>query len=208
MDFERAYQGWRRGQAAAGRPIRRRSSAEGAETYRFAKEVWFPLFGSFAGLHAGYEAIDADGRRRTLQFAWLHAGMRLNVEVGAEEGRIAEERQRDRSLDLAGWDVLRLSAAEVAADAAACRTTVARWLERRIGAGRPMSIAERRREEVVKLARQGRSLVSARDVSEHLRVSDKTARSILRELLARGAFAAAGGGKRRIHRYRLVIPRK
>ncbi|MCI3920132.1 hypothetical protein MO973_07800 [Paenibacillus sp. TRM 82003] len=209
MDFEHAYRRWRREQAERGKPIARRSTESGGATYRFARDVWFPLFGSLEGWFADYETLDEEGVSRTLQYALLRPGLRLNVELEERKASSSGEVvHRDFALELAGWDVLRLSMEALVADPAACRAGLASWFDRRLGAGRAMSCAERRLEDVVKLARQGRALVSARDVANHLQVSDKTARTILRELLQRGAFAAASEGKRRIHRYRLVIPRR
>jgi hypothetical protein len=213
MAFERLYKNWRQKHLSASQGERRvrLRNRQGHGTAAFVREVWLPLMGSLDELIPEYEVVDAEGLRRYLQLAFVRGGLQVDLEIDGfraygtlgDRRTFADERRRDVSLQIGGWQVLRFSDDDVLTHPMECRELLRRWLERWGGSIRRVTEREWRQEQVIALARNRESFVTLSEVSEHLAVCDKTARTIMRELLKLGWFAAAGAGKRRIHRYKL-----
>jgi|GEM_PF-3162828 len=207
MALEEKYACWYRQYAVDSGKERRIRMKEryGEAEAAFVREVWFPLFGGFDGLIPQAEAIDAEGEKRVLDFAWIYGGLMLNVEIDHAEplGRSAlvQERRRDLHMQAAGWHVVRVAADDVVLRPERCRRMLEVWMNRWVGVGRQMR--DPRQDDVLRFAMASGGTVRFRDVVRYLQVSDKTALAVLRGLVDQGVLAAAGGARKRVHKYQV-----
>lgn len=206
MSFEALYVPWyQRHWEHSGRERRRRLEKHSAEDIAFLGGVWFPLMGALEGLTPQAEIVDVEGRVRYLDYAWMQGGLLLNIEIDAafplDRRSAVEEKRRDVALQIGGWQIARFAQEDVLHRPEHCRQALGAWMGRWVQVGKARTRTDPRQEEVLRLAMAGGGTVRFREVVRCLQVSDKTALAVLRGLVDQGLIAAAGGAKKRVHKY-------
>lgn len=83
----------------------------------FLKQVWWPAFGHFTGLHPEYEVKDFKDGWRYLDFAYLTEGFKICIEIDSygthwrdvNRAQFADHLMRQNHLVIDGWLVMRFS---------------------------------------------------------------------------------------------------
>jgi len=180
---------------------------EDAAEKRFLRDVWWPVFGCLDELHPEYETVDALGRTRFLDIAYIRFPLLADIEIdgfgphlkNVSRYDFADERRRDAALGVLGWRVLRFSYDDVRENPLLCRELLRRWME----AAAPKEATEDAvREEVIRLGYY-QSSFGISDVMKLLGWSENPARSLLKRMLADKMLVSLSGSVRRVHQYAL-----
>ncbi|MFC5407432.1 hypothetical protein [Cohnella soli] len=120
-----------------------------------------------------------------------------------------DDRIRQNHLVIDGWKVLRYTHNMVKERPRLCQQMLQQFIGTVYG---KRGLGEQTRgrlsseeKDIVRLALQLRRPVAPIDVRRLLDVESQKARRLLRGLLAKGTFVAAGNGQRRVHAYRLSL---
>ena len=117
--FEAAYHFWlnKHIRNSSGERRRRLKQGLGDAELLFVRELWWPAFGNFDGLHPEYEVRDFKDGSRFLDFAYLKPGLMVCIEIdpyGTHYGKISrwqydDNLERHNDLVIDGWKILRFS---------------------------------------------------------------------------------------------------
>ncbi|HZG75113.1 MAG TPA: hypothetical protein VEZ72_04590 [Paenibacillus sp.] len=115
VDFETAHEAWLQShiERRTGERRARLLQKRYAETL-FLRKVWWPIFGSFEGLHPEYEVLDWRGRPYYADFVWVWGTVRIVIEVKGygphveqmERKKYCEELNRETFMHGAGLLVI------------------------------------------------------------------------------------------------------
>ncbi|THF73998.1 hypothetical protein [Cohnella fermenti] len=180
----------------------------------FCKNVWWPLRGSFEGLHPEYEVFDWRGMSFFCDFAWITGQVKLVIEIKGfgphvrdmDRKKYSNELNRETFLTAMGHIVISFSYDDVADRPELCRTLLRMVLSRfqteaGEAEGKRASITEK---EIVRLAHTLARAVRPIDVVRHLGVNQRSAVKYLNSLCERGLFSPIrASGSDRIMKYEL-----
>jgi very-short-patch-repair endonuclease len=211
--FETSYDAWMKKQIAESTGERcRRLREHGYLEKKLLLHVWWPAVGTFEHLHAEYEVADFRDGVRFLDFAYLRLPHRICLEADgygpharhADRHKFSDDLTRQNHLVIDDWRVLRFSADDIEHHPRKCQQIVLQLLGRLYG-GNSDGYAELpvMKREILRYAAYSAEPVRPSAIRELLRVGDKTARKLLRELAAEG-YLAPLNGTHRFHSYRLV----
>lgn len=211
MDFEHAHSVFishhlsrRRGERA-----RRLKTGHGHAEREFLKRIWWPAFRSFENLHPEYEIIDFDGRRRFLDFAYLHGQIKLAIEIDGfgthaadiDRWQFINHLRRQNHLVLDGWSVLRFSYDEVKDEPRYCQRALQQFFGR-TRALDPVDDLTLQERAVVQLALRNTASLTPKQIGDYLGVGRKATYTILKRLVEK-EWLEPSGGQMRIRSYRL-----
>lgn len=221
MEFQSAYEQWldKHVGLRKGENKRRLSQGHGHVERLFLKQVWYPAFRHFEGLHPEYEVADFRDGSRFLDFAYIRFPLKLAIEIDGygphtahnSRWQFADSLMRQNHLVIDGWRILRFSYDDVAEKPRMCEQVIQQFIGSWIGgSGTPAEFstissgsADIIEAEVLRLAlRLDRSL-RPEDVCSLLQVRHDKARSILHNMVKKQSLLPAGKGVRRIRCFKV-----
>ncbi|MDR6882076.1 transcriptional regulator [Bacillus sp. 3255] len=215
MKFERAFDIFMASQLASERNARRRERLEGGlghgET-EFLRKVWYPAIGSFDHLYPEWEVRDFSNGYRYLDFAYMPGGAKAAIEIQGyathardiEHWRFKDLCMRHCHLGLDGWLVMPLAYPAIAETPKQCQQLMLALVGKFVSYSNSdaMNWVEL---ETVRFARRLLRPFSPSELAEHLRVSPRHARNLLRSLCDKQILMVSSG-QQRARLYSLITP--
>jgi len=172
--------------------------------------VWWPLFFHFKYLHPEYEVDDFKDGKRYLDFAYIRPGIRICLEIDGygphfkniSRWQFSDNLERQNQLMIDGWTVIRFSYDQVKEKPRRCQQIVqqviGQWLGDELDPT-SLSIVEK---EVLRLVVRKGEAISPKEDEKYLKLSAKTVKKVLYQLVEKKMLIPASGIKR-VHSYRL-----
>ncbi|MCM3602589.1 DNA-binding response regulator [Robertmurraya korlensis] len=212
MGFEEEYQAFLNVhlQARNGERLRRLQEGHNQAEMLFLKQVWWPLYHHFKYLHPEYEVDDFKDGKRYLDFAYIRPAIRICLEVDGygphlksiSRWQFSDNLERQNQLVIDGWTVIRFSYDQVNEQPRRCQQIVQQVIGRLLGDELDQSSLSFLEKEVLRLAIRKGELISPKEVGEYLKLSDKTVKRILSQLVDKKMLIPASGTKR-VRSYRV-----
>lgn len=213
MKFEQAHQEWinKHISRRTGERRRRANEGHGHAERLFAETVWWPAFGAFDHLHPEYEVHDFKDGARFLDFAYIHANLRLCIEIDGfgshrrdmDRRQFSDELNRQNHLIIDGWLILRFTYDDVKEKPRQCQQILQQLFGRVLGDSRslaePLSVLEK---ETVLLAARQNGIIQPGALFSHLGIGRTRGNKLLRELVER-EWLFPCSGTQRLRSYRL-----
>ncbi|QQE78858.1 DNA-binding response regulator [Alicyclobacillus sp. SO9] len=190
--------------------ISRKSSSQHAER-AFLRNVWWPAFQNFDGLHPEYEILDFNEGRRHIDFAYIQPHFRVAIEIdgiGPHWRDISQERfsdhcNRQNHLIIDGWYVLRFTYMDVQHRPRLCQRTIQQLLGRLSGdaasAVNQLPLIDR---EIVRFVLGRPFPVTVAETAAHIQLKrHATIRHL--KLLTDSGWLVPASGTRRVRTYRI-----
>ena len=212
MRFEEEYQTFMQThlQARTGERLRRLQEGHKHAEMLFLKQVWWPLFYHFRYLHPEYEINDFKDGKRYLDFAYIRPAIRICFEIDGygphsqniSRWQFSDSLERQNQLVIDGWTVIRFSYDQVKEKPRRCQQIVQQVIGRWLGDELDQTTLSLVEKEVLRLAIGKGEAISPKEVEKHLKLSDKTVRKIISQLVEKKMLIPASGIVR-IRSYRL-----
>jgi very-short-patch-repair endonuclease len=212
MGFEEEYQAFMNAhlQARTGERLRRLQEGHKQAEMLFLKQVWWPLFYQFKFLHPEYEVDDYKDGKRYLDFAYIRPGIRICLEVDGygphlkniSRWQFSDNLERQNQLVIDRWTVIRFSFDQVKENPRRCQQVVQQVIGRWLGDELDQTSLSFLEKEVLRLVIRKGEDISPTEVEKYLKLSDKTVKKILSQLVEKKMLTPASGTKR-IRSYRL-----
>lgn len=212
MGFEEEYQAFLNAhlQARTGERLRRLQEGHKQAEMLFLKQVQWPLFYQFKYLHPEYEVDDFKDGKRYLDFAYIRPGIRICLEVDGygphlkniNRWQFSDNLERQNQLVIDRWTVIRFSFDQVKENPRRCQQVVQQVIGRWLGDELDQTSLSFLEKEVLRLVIQKGEDISPREVEKYLKLSDKTVKKVLSQLVEKKMLIPASGIKR-IRSYRL-----
>jgi hypothetical protein len=212
MGFEEEYQAFlnKHLEARTGERLRRLQEGHDQAEMMFLKQVWWPSFYHFSYLHPEYEVNDFKDGKRYLDFAYIRPAIRICFEVDGygphlkniSRWQFSDSLERQNQLVIDGWTVIRFSYDQVKENPRRCQQIVQQVIGRWLGdelAQTSLSFVEK---EVLRLAIRKGEAISPIEVEQYLKLSFKTVKKLLSQLVDKKMLIPASGIKR-VRSYRL-----
>ncbi|WP_053362734.1 hypothetical protein [Bacillus sp. FJAT-27251] len=212
MGFEEDYHSFMNAhsQARAGERLRRLQEGHNHAEMLFLKQVWWPLFHHFRYLHPEYEVNDFKDGKRYLDFAYIRPGIRICFEIDGygphlkniSRWQFSDSLERQNQLVIDGWTVIRFSYDQVEEKPRRCQQIVQQVIGRWLGDELDQTTLSFVEKEVLRLAVRKGEAISPLEVGKYLKLSDKTVKKVLSQLVDKKMLIPASGNVR-IRSYRL-----
>ncbi|WP_078547902.1 hypothetical protein [Litchfieldia alkalitelluris] len=212
MGFEEEYQIFMNAhlQARTGERLRRLEEGHKHAEMLFLKQVWWPLFHHFRYLHPEYEVNDFQDDKRYLDFAYIRPTIRICLEIDGygphlkniSRWRFSDSLERQNQLVIDGWTVIRFSYDQVSENPRRCQQIVQQVIGRSLGDELNQTTLSLVEKEVLRLAARKGEPISPIEVEKYLKLSDKTVKKVLTQLVNKQMLIPASGIVR-IRSYRL-----
>lgn len=212
MGFEEEYQAFMNAhlQARNGERLRRLQEGHSQAEMLFLKEVWWPSFYHFRYLHPEFEVNDFKDGTRYLDFAYIRPAIRICLEIDGygphlkniSRWQFSDSLERQNQLVIDGWTVIRFSYDQVKDKPRRCQQIVQQVIGRWLGDELDQTSLSFSEKEVLRLAiRKGEDIFPI-EVEKYLKLSDKTVKKVLSQLVDKKMLVPASG-KKRVRSYRL-----
>jgi len=199
----------------SGTRLKRLSEGLGHAELTFLQNVWWPIFHHFENLHPEYEIRDYKEGYRYIDFAYIRPNFRIGIEIDGLDShwrniskwQFSDHWQRQNSLVIDGWYVLRFTFPDVAEYPRTCQQTIQQLLgnwQTNAVATKQLSVAQR---EIVRLAFRSSHPIKPKDASDLLDISTKHVQSLL-HVLVEDRWLQPASGNVRITSYILHPSRK
>jgi hypothetical protein len=212
MGFEEEYQAFLNAhlQARTGERLRRLQEGHKQAEMLFLKHVWWPIFYQFKYLHPEYEVDDFKDGKRYLNFAYIRPGIRICLEVDGygphlkniSRWQFSDNLERQNQLVIDRWTVIRFSFDQVKENPRRCQQVVQQVIGRWLGNELEQTSLSLLEKEVLRIVIRKGEDISPREVEKYLKLSDKTVKKVLSQLVEKKMLIPASGTKR-IRSYRL-----
>lgn len=212
MGFEEEYQAFLNThlQARTGERLRRLQEGHNQAEMLFLKQVWWPVFSHFWYLHPEYEINDFKDGNRYLDFAYIRPAIRICFEVDGygphlkniSRWQFSDSLERQNQLVIDGWTVIRFSYDQVKEQPRRCQQMVQQVIGRWLGDGLDQTSLTLLEKEVLRLAIRKGTAISPIEVEKYLKLSAKTVRKVLCQLVDKKMLIPASGITR-VRSYRL-----
>lgn len=212
MGFEEEYQAFIKAhlQVRTGERLRRLQEGHSHAERMFLKQVWWPLFYHFRYLNPEYEVNDFKDGRRYLDFAYIRPAIRICFEIDGygphlkniSRWEFSNNLERQNQLVIDGWTVIRFSFDQVKEQPRQCQQIVQQVIGRWLGDELDQTSLSFIEKEVLRLAIRKVEAISPIEVEQYLKLSDKTVKKILSQLVDKKMLSPASGTMR-IRSYRL-----
>jgi very-short-patch-repair endonuclease len=167
-----------------------------AETL-FCKQVWWPLRGTFNGLHPEYEVLDWRGYSYFCDFVYAAGAEKLVIEVKGfgphvkdmDRQKYCNELNRETFLNAMGFRVISFAYDDVSQRPELCINLLRMLLSRFEASTLPVKVSLLAERETIRLACSLSRPVRVVDVSRHVGIDRRTALKTLRSLCDRGLFS-------------------
>lgn len=198
-----------------GARLERLSSGLGHAEQKFLHNVWWPMFHHFENLHPEYEIRDYKEGSRYIDFAYVEPYFQVAIEIDGlgshwrdiTQWQFSEHCQRQNSLVIDGWHVLRFTFDDVNERPRLCQQTIqqllGRWQSNSLDI-KDLSLIER---EIVRLAIRSLNPMTPKDISTIFNIGTKHAQKLLHKLVQEHWLEPASG-KVRITSYKLHLSKK
>jgi hypothetical protein len=203
MRFEEEYQNFMNTHllAKSGEQLRRLQEGHNHAEMLFLKQVWWPIFYHFKYLHPEYEVDDYKDGKRYLDFAYIRPAIRLCFEVDGygphlkniSRWQFSDNLERQNQLVIDGWTVIRFSYDQVKEQPRRCQQIVQQVIGRWLGDELDPTALSFPEKEVIRLAIRKGEAISPKEVGEYLRLSDKTVKKVLSQLVEKKMLIPASG---------------
>jgi len=212
MGFEEEYQAFMKAhlQVRTGERLRRLQEGHSHAERMFLRQVWWPLFYQFSYLHPEYEVNDFKDGKRYLDFAYIRPAIRICFEIDGygphlkniSRWQFSDSLDRQNQLVIDGWTVIRFSYDQIKEQPRRCQQIVQQVIGRWLGDELDQSSLSIVEKEVLRLAIRKGEAISPIEVEKYLKLSDKTVKKILSQLVVKKKLIPASGTIR-IRSYRL-----
>ncbi|MCL7745492.1 DNA-binding response regulator [Halalkalibacter alkaliphilus] len=212
MGFEEEYQIFINAhlQARTGERLRRLQEGHKHAEMLFLKEVWWPLFHHFRYLYPEYEVNDFKDGTRYLDFAYIRPTIRICFEIDGygphlkeiSRWQFSDSLERQNQLVIDGWTVIRFSYDQVKEKPRRCQQIVQQVIGRWLGDELDLTTLSLVEKEVLRLAIRKGEAISPIEVQKYLKLSDKTVKKVLSQLVDKKMLIPASGVVR-VRSYRL-----
>lgn len=197
-------------QARNGERLRRLQEGHNKAEMLFLKQVWWPLFYNFRYLHPEYEVNDFKDGTRYLDFAYIRLAIRICLEVDGygphlkniSRWQFSDSLERQNQLVIDGWTVIRFSYDQVKEKPRRCQQIVQQVIGRWLGDELDHTSLSFSEKEVLRLAIRKGADISPIEVQNYLKLSDKTVKKVLSQLVDKKMLIPTSGIKR-VRSYRL-----
>jgi hypothetical protein len=203
MRFEEEYQTFMNThlQARSGERLRRLQEGHNHAEMLFLQQVWWPIFYQFNYLHPEYEVDDYKDGKRYLDFAYIRPSIRLCFEVDGygphlkniSRWQFSDNLERQNQLVIDGWTVIRFSYDQVKEQPRRCQQIVQQVIGRWLGDELDPTALSFSEKEVIRLAIRKGEAISPKEVGEYLRLSDKTVKKVLSQLVEKKMLIPTSG---------------
>ncbi|MGF3105524.1 DNA-binding response regulator [Rossellomorea aquimaris] len=212
MGFKEEYQAFMtaHSQERKGERLRRLQEGHNQAEKLFLKQVWWPSFYQFQYLHPEYEIDDFKDGKRYLDFAYIRPAIRICFEVDGygphlkniSRWQFSDSLERQNQLVMDGWTVIRFSYDQVKEKPRRCQQVVQQVIGRWLGDELDQTTLSYAEKEVLRLAIQKGNTISPIEVEKYMKISDKTVKKLLSQLVEKKMLIPSSGIKR-IRSYRL-----
>ncbi|MBW7474589.1 endonuclease domain-containing protein [Paenibacillus oenotherae] len=216
MGFQYAFDHWIEKHIGLRKGENKRRLAQGlghAEKL-FLKQVWYPAFRQFDGLHPEYEVADFRDGSRFLDFAYFRFPLKLAIEIDgygphathSSRWHFADSLMRQNHLVIDGWRVLRFAYDDVSDKPRMCEQVIQQFVGSWIGSNspaKPAGAADIIETEVLRLAIRLERYLRPSDVCQLLQIRHDKARSILHSMVKKQTLLPAGKGTQRIRCFKV-----
>jgi hypothetical protein len=212
MGFEEEYQIFINTHllARTGERLRRLQEGHNQAEMLFLKQVWWPSFYHFRYLHPEYEVNDFKDGKRYLDFAYIRPAIRICFEIDGygshlkniSRWQFSDSLERQNQLVIDGWTVIRFSYDQVKEKPRRCQQVVQQVIGRWLGDELDQTSLSIVEKEVLRLAIRKGEAISPIEVEKCLRLSDKTVKKVLSQLVDKKMLIPASGIKR-VRSYRV-----
>ncbi|MBP2243072.1 hypothetical protein J2Z40_003660 [Cytobacillus eiseniae] len=206
MGFEEEYEAFLNAhlQARAGERLRRLQEGHNQAEMLFLKQVWWPLFYQFNYLHPEYEVDDFKDGKRYLDFAYIRPAIRICFEIDGygphlksiSRWQFSDSLERQNQLVIDGWTVIRFSYDQVNEKPRRCQQIVQQVIGQSLGDELDQTSLSFVEKEVLRLAIRNGEAISPIEVERDLKLSDKTVKKALSQLVDKKLLIPASGMKR------------
>jgi very-short-patch-repair endonuclease len=177
----------------------------------FVREIWWPAFGDLTFLHPEFEVVDVLEGRRFIDFAYLRDGVKIGIEIdgyGPHLTKISRDQfsnqfLRDMQLRNLGWSMIHLSADDTTDRPSLWRRLLQQFIGITFGAG-AHSVRNHMDIELLTYLFNLHRPFKRHDIEHHLHCSYALSRQLLASLRSDGWIEPHGGGKERVHTWKLT----
>ncbi|MRX74403.1 DNA-binding response regulator [Bacillus lacus] len=203
MEFEKDYQAFMKFhlQARTGERLRRLEEGHNQAELLFLEQVWWPIFQHFRHLHPEYEVHDFKDANRYLDFAYVRHPIRICFEVdgygphlkNVSRWQFSDSLERQNQLVIDGWAVIRFSYDQVKEKPRLCQQIVQQVIGRWLGDELDQTTLSIVEKEVLRLAIRKEEPISPKEIEKYLKLSDKTVKKVLSQLVQKKMLLPASG---------------
>ena len=206
MGFEEDYQVFMNAhlQARTGERLRRLQEGHNQAERLFLEQVWWPSFYHFQYLHPEYEVNDFKEDNRYLDFAYIRPAIRICFEVDGygphlrniSRWKFSDNLERQNQLVIDGWTVIRFSYDQVKEKPRRCQQVIQQVVGRWLGEDLDQTSLSFVEKEVLRFAIRKGEAIFPMELQNHLKLSDKTVKKVLSQLVDKKVLIPASGVKR------------
>lgn len=204
--FEKKYLEWMDENISKEKNKRRLEILEkglGHGTIEFLRSVWFPAIGNFDHLYPEWEVRDFDNGYRYLDLAYMPGGAKGGIEIQGfgphardlDVRRFKDLCWRHSLLALDGWTFLPIAYLSIRDEPKKCQQLVLAFVGKFISTDVHSQLSWLEAETMRFASRKLRP-VTPLELAYHLRISDRHARRILRNLLDLQMLTVSSGKER------------
>jgi hypothetical protein len=176
----------------------------------FLKLIWWIAFGNFDHLHPQYEVYDFKDGKRYLDFAFILGFIKICIEIDGfgphwqnmSLEKFSDDRTRQNYLSMERWIILRFSYDDIVNHPRQCQQILQQQLGLLLGNQSNVHL-NHYEQEVVRYGLKTNGILNIHEIHDHLMISDKAARILLRSMAQKNLLRPIGGPMR-IHSYQLV----
>ncbi|WP_246314993.1 DNA-binding response regulator [Paenibacillus foliorum] len=190
--------------------MRRLQEGHGHAERRFLEQVWWPATGSFDHLHPEYEVHDFKDGTRYLDFAYLRFPMRICIEIDGygphskdvSRWQFADQLMRQNHLVIDGWRIIRFSYDDISEKPRRCQQLIQQLLGIWFAEESQQLLLSPKEQQIIHFMIQKQTKLTPLEVSQHIGITDRHARTLLHRLVQAKVLMSASGNKR-IRSYKL-----
>ncbi|AJY74269.1 hypothetical protein [Paenibacillus beijingensis] len=204
--FDAVYEDWLSKQIAEEKNRRRRELLEnglGHGTIEFLRSIWFPAIGNLDHLYPEHEVRDLGNRYRYLDLAYMPGNAKGCIEIQGyathardiQAGRFKDLCMKQALLVLDDWYFMPVAYLSIRDDPGICKQLVLSFVGKFLSNSLHSDLhwAE---AETLRFARRLMRPFAPRELSSHLRLSERHTRVIIHDLVDKKLLSVASGNQR------------
>jgi len=192
--FDEVYEEWLSNQIAEENNPRRRERLQKGLSYgtvSYLRSIWFPAIGYLDDLYPEYEVRDPSNGYRYLDLAYMPGGAKGCIEIqdyrsyarDAESGRFKDLCLKQAYLSLDDWLFLPIAYLSIRDDPGVCKQLTLAFVGKFLSVGTTQYELNWAEAETLRFARRLARPFTPRELSSHLRLSERHVRDQLRHLV-------------------------
>ncbi|MDF2958910.1 MAG: hypothetical protein K0S39_645 [Paenibacillus sp.] len=193
-----------------GERLRRLKEGHGHAERCFLEHVWWPATRSFDHLHPEFEVQDFKDGKRYLDFAYLRSQMRICIEIDGygshsrdvSRWQFADQLMRQNHLVMDGWRLIRFSYDDIVEKPRRCQQLIQQFLGIWLAEESQQVYLSSKEQQIIRFMAYKQTALTPLEVSGHIGISDRHARTLLQRLVQVKILLPASGNKR-IRSYKL-----